>query len=116
MRKRIGTKIYDTDTAVLIDTLDDGIQVYRKTGRSSEVFLYNPNGQNKHEMFFDLPEAEAEKYQPEANLSTTVYGSTKMIQFSPADLAKIKKHSAALQMSNRAFVMMLVDEYERRER
>ena len=113
MRKRIGTKIYDTDKAVLVDTAPDGIQVYRKTGRSSEVFLYNPNGKTGKEMFFDLPEEEAEKYKVPENTSTSVYKSTSMIQFSPADLNRIKKLATDNSLSNRAFVMMLVDEYER---
>ena len=115
MRKRIGTKIYDTDTAVLVDTLDDGVLVYRKTGRSQEVFIYNPNGKNKHEMFFDVPEDEAQKYLPEEELSDKVYGSTKMVQFSPNDIVRLKAHAYANGMSIRQFILMLVDRYEKEQ-
>jgi len=113
MRKRIGTKIYDTDKAVLVDTTPEGIQVYRKTGRSSEVFLYNPNGKNKHEMFFDLPEEEAEKYLPDVKRGSKVYMSPYKIQISPDDRNRIKRFADQNEMSMSQFLLMLVDEYER---
>lgn len=113
MRKRIGTKIYDTDKAVLVDTTPDGIQVYRKTGRSSEVFLYNPNGKTGKEMFFDLPEAEAEKYLPEEQTGSKVFGSSKTVRFSPDDRNRIKRLADSRSMSMAQFLLMLVDEYER---
>lgn len=114
MRKRIGSKIYDTDAAELLETRTDGIQIYRKTGGLREVFLYNPRGQNKYEMFSDLPEDEAEKYTGPVDLSESINGTHKTVQFFPADLAKIKRLASQKQMSKRAFIMMLVDEYESR--
>ena len=113
MRKRIGTKIYDTDKAVLVETQPDGIQVYRKTGRSSEVFLYNQNGKTGKEMFFDLPEEEAEKYLPEAKRGSGVYRANRKVDFSPDDITRLKSLAYAKGMSIRQFLLMLVDEYER---
>lgn len=114
MRKRIGTKIYDTETAVLIDTLPDGIQVYKKKN-SPQFFLYNPNGDDKHEMFFELPPEDAERYlhQPD-EASTKVKGSTKMVQFAPAEVIRLKNLAYKLGMTVREFLLMLVDEYEQR--
>lgn len=113
MRKRIGTKIYDTDSAELVETRPDGIQVYRKTGRSQEVFLYNPNGKDKYEMFYDLPEEEAKKYLPEVQTGNMVYGSSKTVRFSPDDRNRIMKHAKQNGMSMSKFLLMLVDEYEK---
>lgn len=114
MRKRIGTKIYDTEKAELIDTLPDGIQVYRKTGRSSEVFLYNPNGKNKHEMFFDLPEEQAAKYT-QVKTGSGVYRSNRKVEFSPDDINRLKSHAYSQGMSIRQYIMMLVDRYEQEQ-
>lgn len=113
MKKRIGTKIYDTDTAVLVETREDGTQVYRKSGRSREVFLYDPNGQNKRQMFTDLPEDEAEKYLPEVKTGSQVYQSTATIRFSPDARNKIKRYADENNMSMAQFLLMLVDRYER---
>ena len=44
MKGRVGTKNYDTDKSELIGTEPDGIQVYRKKGRSTLMYLYNPQG------------------------------------------------------------------------
>ena len=112
MRKRIGTKIYDTEKAVLIDTLPDGIQVYRKKN-SPQFFLYNPNGQNKHEMFFELPPDQIERYLNDDESDKKVKGSTKKIQFSPYDTERIRKLATKNGMSMSKFLLMLVDEYER---
>ena len=111
MRKRIGTKVYDTDKAVLVDTLPDGIQVYRKTGRSQDVFLYNPAGTVGREMFFDLPEDQAAKYRTEIKTGATVYRSNRKVEFSPDDINRIKR--LAKGMSSRQFLLSLVDEYEK---
>lgn len=113
MRKRIGTKIYDTEKAVLIDTLPDGIQVYRKTGRSSEVFLYNPSGTTAKEMFFDLPADQIGKYLPENNKSKAATNNSNTLRFRPYDLERIRQHAARLGIPANKFVMMLVEAYER---
>ena len=110
MRKRIGTKIYDTDTAILVDTLDDGSQVYRKTGRSQDVFIYNPN---KHEMFFDVPEDEAQKYLTEIKTGKNVFGSNSTIRFSSDNRNRIKRFADSQNMSMASFILMLVDRYEK---
>ena len=117
MRKRIGTKIYDTDKAVLVETRDDGIQVYQKTGRSREFFLYNPAGKNKHEMFFELLPEEIEKYTVVGcSFSTKVTEGTAKIQFSPYDLDRIRRNALNNKMSMSKFLLMLVDEYEQRQK
>lgn len=113
MRKRIGTKVYDTDKAILVDTTPDGIQVYRKKN-SPQFFIYNPNGDNKHEMFFELPPADAEKYlNLSGDESRTVRYTSKTIRFSDYDIARIKRLANLQGMSMAQFVIMLVDEYER---
>jgi hypothetical protein len=115
MKKRIGTKIYDTDKAVLVETRDDGSQVYRKTGRSREFFLYNPAGKNKHEMFFELLPEDAEKYLPKPS-ETKVFGSPYKIIFSPYDSDRIRRNALKNKMSMSKFLLMLVDEYEQRQK
>ena len=112
MRKRIGTKVYDTDTAILVDTTPDGIQVYRKKN-SPQFFLYNPNGDNKHEMFFELPPEDSEKYL-EVSGSKIVKNVGKTIRFSDYDVSRIRKLATKNGMSMSQFLLMLVDEYERR--
>lgn len=111
MKKRIGTKLYDTDKAVLVDTLPDGIQVYRKNGGSREVFLYNPSGKNKHEMFFDLPADQAVKYLPVRDSKRIEYSNT--IRFTPYDIDRIRTYAFSANMSMSKFLLSLVDEYER---
>lgn len=113
MRKRVGTKLYDTDKAVLVDTLDDGIQVYRKKN-SPQFFLYNPNGKTGPEMFCELPPKQAEIYFDYSRIdgSKKVKGSTKQILFSEYDSARIKLFADRLGMSMSKFLLMLVDRYE----
>ena len=113
MKKRIGTKIYDTDKAVLVDTLPDGIQVYRKKGRSTEFFRYDPNAKAPRDMFRDLPADQAVRYLPENTKSKTATNSGNTLRFRPYDLERIRQHAARLGIPANRFVMMLVDEYER---
>lgn len=115
MRKRVGTKLYDTDTAILVDTTPDGIQVYRKKN-SPQFFLYNPKGKNGPEMFFELPPEQIDKYLTSGPAETKVHGSTKMVQFSPADVERFKRLAYKCGMSVRQFILMLVDEYENKDR
>ena len=113
MKKRIGTKIYDTDTAVLIDTTAEGIQVYRKKN-SPQFFLYNPNGSNKHEMFFELPPEETEKYlNADDGQSKKVKASGATVLFSRYDRDRISRLAVKQGMSMSQFLLMLVDEYEK---
>ena len=112
MKKRIGTKIYDTDTAILIDTLSDGIQVYRKKN-SPQFFVYNPNGKDKHEMFFELPPEQTEKYLASDETSQRVKGSGSTILFSKHDQNRIRQLAYKNGMSMSKFLLSLVDEYER---
>ena len=114
MRKRIGTKVYDTDKAELIETLPDGIQVYRKKN-SPQFFLYNPNGDNKHEMFFELPPEDAEKYLTMTSDKKRVKASGATVLFSPYDRDRIKHLATKNGMSMSQFLLMLVDEYEHRQ-
>lgn len=111
MKARIGTKNYDTDKAVLVETREDGVQVYRKKNRSS-FFLYNPNGKNKYERFIDLDLDDAQKYMPDLNRqSKNVTTSSKTVKFSDYNIARIKRLAGPLPMAQ--FILMLVDEYER---
>lgn len=114
MRKRVGTKLYDTDKAILVKTESDGIQVYRKKN-SPQFFVYNPNGKTGAEMFFELPPEETEKYLAKPDLTRTkVKASGATVLFSPYDRDRIK-HLASLQgMSMSQFLLMLVNEYEKR--
>jgi len=112
---RVGTKSYDTDKATLIDTLPDGIQVYRKKGRSTEFYLYNPNGSTAKERFFDLPPEDALKYIPENTKSKNAPRGSSQIQFRPYDLERIRNLALKNGMAMNNFVMMLVDEYERKQ-
>lgn len=114
MRKRIGTKHYDTEKATLVDTLPDGIQVYRKTGRSTECYYYNPNGNTAREKFIDLSEEEAEKYMPEVNYSYASTNSGNTVRFRPYDFQRIKRYAKESNMAMNNFLIMLVDEYEQR--
>ena len=114
MKRRIGSKNYDTDTAELIETLPDGIQVYRKKGRSREYYLYNPNGKIAREMFFDLPPEEAEKYMENDSASRNVYKSNYHITFSEYDRNRIMRLANRLGLSMPKFLLMLVDEYEKK--
>ena len=114
MKRRIGSKNYDTDRAELIDTLPDGIQVYRKKGRSREFYLYNPNGKIAREMFFDLPPEEAEKYLPQGELSKRVAGNNYHIAISEYDRNRIMRLANRLGLPMTKFLLMLVDEYEKK--
>lgn len=116
MRKRVGTKLYDTDTAVLVDTTPDGIQVYRKKN-SPQFFLYNPKGKTGQEMFFELPPDQTEKYLGSSGeASTRVKGSNAVVRFSPKNYERVKKMAYQLGMSTNKFILMLVDEYESKDR
>lgn len=116
MRKRIGTKLYDTDKAVLVDTLQEGVQVYMKKGFRQDFFLYNPSASNKHEMFIDLPKEQSEKYLkylPEEKTGSIAHGSNNIVRFSPDNRNRIKRLASARGMSMASFLIMLVDEYEK---
>jgi len=111
MKGRVGTKNYDTDKAELIDTLPDGIQVYRKKGRSTLFYLYNPQGKTAKEKFFELPPEDAIRYLPENTKSKKIEFSN-TIRFRPYDLERIRRLSLSHGMQMNNFVMMLVDKYE----
>ena len=114
MKGRIGTKHYDTDKAELIETLADGVQVYRKKGRSTEYYLYNPSGTTAKEKFFDLPAEDAAKYMTvDSDASKKVYRSNYQITLSKYDRDRIMYHAMQNGMSMPQFLLMLVDEYER---
>lgn len=114
MKGRIGTKHYDTDKATLIDTLSDGIQVYRKKGRSTEFFLFNPQGTVAREKFFDLPPEQSEKYMDKTDIADKkVYRSGVNIQFSQYDKNRIMRHASKRGMSMPQFLLSLVDDYEK---
>lgn len=116
MRKRIGTKIYDTDKAVLVETRDDGIQVYRKTGRSREFFLYNPAGKTAKEIFTDLPYESIKQYLAENTKSMSATNNSNTLRFRPYDLERIRQHAIKLGIPANRFIVMLVDEYEKRQK
>lgn len=113
MKGRVGTKNYNTETAVHIGTLIDGTKVYRKKSRPNEVFLYKPQGKTAKERFIDLPPEEALKYIPENKLSKSAprNGSSR-IQFRPYDHERIRRLALSKGMAMNNFVMMLVDKYE----
>ena len=115
MRRRVGAKTFDTEKAELIDTLPDGIQVFRKKGRSTDFFLYNPNGKTGKEMFFLLPPEQAEKYLDGNNsASKRIYKSNYHITISEYDRNRIMRLANRLGLSMPKFLLMLVDEYERK--
>ena len=113
MKGRIGTKHYDTDKATLIETLPDGIQVYRKKGRSTEFFLYNPQGSVAREKFFDLPAEQAIKYLPKNTASKRATNKSYKIQLTPYEHERISRLALANGMPMNRFILSLVDEYER---
>lgn len=112
MRKRVGTKLYDTETAILVDTTPEGIQVYRKK-TSPQFFLYNPSGKTAKEMFFELPVEETLKYIKPNPKSRTASNNSNTVRFKPYDLERIRVFALKAGMSINNFLLMLVDEYER---
>ena len=114
MRRRIGTKEYDTDKAILVDTTPDGIQVYRKKN-SPQFFLYNPNGMVAKEMFSELPAEESLKYL-DISGDKTVRNTSKTIRFSDYNIARIRRHATSLNMTMAQFILMLVDRYEQEQK
>ncbi len=113
MKARIGTRNYDTDKAVLVETREDGVQVYRKVGRARDVFLYNPSAKSKKEMFADVSADESEKYLDSAKTGESVCRTTYSVKFSPNDRNRINRLANRRRMSMSKFILMLVDEYER---
>lgn len=116
MRGRVGTKEYDTEKADLIETLPDGIQVYRKKSVAKEFFLYNPAGTVARERFFQLPHDQAMKYIPENTKSRITSRNGNTLRFSPYDLERIRQHAVRLGMPANRFVLMLVDRYEQEQK
>lgn len=115
---QIGSKHYNIETAELLETLSNGFSVYRKRGRSNaECFLYYPKGQTVKECFFPLSPKDSEKYLPAPDeTDKQVYKSGSTIQFSQYDRDRIKRHALNERMSMAQFVLMLVDEYEQRQK
>jgi len=111
MRKRIGTKTYDTEKSELICTTSDGLFLYKKKN-SPQFFLFNPFGKKTSEMFFDMPPEEAEKYVPISE-ERNVRNSNSIVRFSNYDQSRIRKLAIKNGMSMSQFLLMLVDEYER---
>ena len=116
MKGRVGSKHYDTDKATLIDTLLNGMQIYRKRGRSSEFFMYNPEGSTAKEKFFDLLPEQVEKYIPENTKSKVSISNSNTIRFTPYDIERIRQHAFRNGMPMSKFLLMLVDEYERQQK
>ena len=105
-------KTYDTRRAELIETRPDGIQVYRRKGRGTGFFLYNPEGTTPREQFFELPNEEAMKYIPENTQSRMATTNSNTIRFTPHEHERIKTLAFKQGMPMNRFVMMLVDKYE----
>ena len=114
MRRRIGTKEYDTEKAILVDTTEDGIEVYRKKN-SPQFFLYNPKGKVAKEMFFELPAEQAVKYL-DVSGDKTVRNTSKTIKFSDYNIARIRRHATEQNMTMAQFLLMLVDRYEQEQK
>lgn len=114
MKKRVGTKLYDTEKADLIHTLPDGKQIYYKRS-SSSYFQYDPEAKNKYEMFRDIPPEETGQYasMTAAPESDKVFGSSSTLKFSGNERNRIHRLATANGMSMKSFIMLLVDEYER---
>lgn len=113
MKGRIGTKHYDTEKAVLIETLPDGVQVYKKKN-SPQFFIYNPAGTVARERFFELPPEQTRQYLDiPLYQDRTVRNTGKGIKFSDYNIARIKQLATTQGMSMAQFILMLVDEYER---
>lgn len=114
MKKRIGTKIYDTDKADLIKTLPDGVQIYRKSAGMREFFRYDPNAKAPRNMFRDLPSDQAVEYLPTEERDRRTTNVSPTVRFSAYDLDRIRKLATKNGMPVNRFLLMLVDEYERR--
>lgn len=114
MKKRIGSKTYDTDKADLIETRQDGVQIFRKKAGMREFFLFDPNAKTTREMFRDLPADQAAEYLPKEERSRMVRGSNSLVRFSDYDMERIRSFAAENGLSISKFLLMLVDEYERR--
>lgn len=115
MRKYVNGKSYDLEKSELLETLPDGIQVYRKRGNTAGiVFMYNPKGKTLKEQYFELPPEDQVKYMSE-NADDFV-AKTRTLTFDPQDIVRIKKLALSVGMAMTRFIMMLVDEYEKRQR
>ena len=112
MKARVGTKNYDTNKSELIDTLPDGIQVYRKKGRSTMFYIYNPQGRTAKEKFFDLPPEQAIQYVSENKQSRMASKNSNTIRLTPYEHERVKTLALKQGMPMNRFVMMLVDKYE----
>ena len=112
MKGRVGSKVYDTDTAELLQVLPNGFMVYRKKGRSDgECFLYNPRGQTAKECFFPLSPKDSERYLTEKE--DVVGGAT--IRMSVSQRDRIKRLALLEGKSMTQFILMLVDRYEQEQ-
>ena len=114
MKGRIGTKHYDTEKSILIETKENGMQVYQKKGRSLEYYIYNPSGNTTKEKFLDISYEEIVKYIPVNKKSKAPDRTASRIRFTPYDLERIKTLAIKNKMPMNKFIIMLVDEYERK--
>lgn len=105
-------KTYDTRRAELIETRPNGVQVYRRKGRGTGFFLYNPSGMTPREMFSELSTEDAMEYISENKQSRMATTNSNTIRFTPYEHERIKTLSFKHNMPMNRFVMMLVDKYE----
>ena len=120
MRKRIGTKLYDTDKSEFICDSAMG-KIYRKRTGLGEYYAYNED----RDRIIPL-EYETAKEIVKDNASNDVYSklfsirgkddTKKMWAFSitETDKARIRRQSAKRKMSMSEYVVWLVDQDEKR--
>lgn len=120
MKKRIGTKLYDTDTAELVCDYDLG-KVYRKKTGNGEFFVHN----EKTGIIIAL-EYDTAKEIIKANAPKDVFDNLfslkgkdttkKMIPISMSDYDKLrlKRASAKRKMSMSEYIVWLIEQDEKR--
>ena len=111
MKGRIGSKSYDTEKADLIRNNPDGTQIFRKRGRSTEFFRYNPAGETSISRFKDLTPAESSELMPPNTASRTATNKGNTVRFKPYDLERIRHLALAEGLPVNQFLVMLVDQY-----
>lgn len=116
MRGRVENRTYDTETAVLIKTLPDGTEIYKKKGRAPGFFRYNPAGETDAKRFRDLTPAEAVKYLPLNTENRAATNNSNTVRFKPHDLDRIRVHAACCGLPINQFLMMLVNQYEQEKK
>lgn len=128
MKARIGNKTYDTTKCANICRISGTSRFLCMKKSRREFFIYDKNANNKYDMFQDVTDDKAKEiaamyasdedykyaFPPNAG-STRVKASGATVPFSRYDRDRIKALAAENRMSMSKFLLMLVDEYEKRK-